>query len=48
MHIQLPGDTIQLSNKGGIITLLDAEGIKIHGVQYTKNQVTEQGRTIVF
>jgi hypothetical protein len=44
----LPGTTIQLSNKGGIITLLNSDGLKVHGVQYTKNDVSEQGRTIVF
>ncbi len=48
LSITLPGNTIQLGNKGGLITLLDAEGIKIHGVQYTKQQASEQGRTIVF
>ena len=46
--ITLPGTTIQLSNKGGIITLLNNEGRKVHGVQYNKNDVSEQGRTIVF
>ncbi len=46
--LTLPGTTIQLSNKGGIITLLDNEGLKVHGVQYTKAEVSEQGRTIVF
>lgn len=46
--ITLPGTTIQLSNKGGLITLLNADGLKVHGVQYTKGDVSEQGRTIVF
>jgi uncharacterized protein YukJ len=46
--LTLPGTTIQLSNKGGIITLLNSEGLKVHGVQYTKKEVAEQGRTIVF
>jgi hypothetical protein len=44
----LPGTTIQLSNQGGIITLLNSEGLKVHGVQYNKSDVSEQGRTIVF
>jgi hypothetical protein len=44
----LPGTTIQLSNKGGIVTLLNREGLKVHGVQYTGEDVSEQGRTIVF
>ncbi len=46
--LTLPGTTIQLSNKGGILTLLNSEGLKVHGVQYNKNDVSEQGRTIVF
>jgi uncharacterized protein YukJ len=46
--LKLPGTTIQLSNAGGIITLLNSDGLKVHGVQYTKQEVSEQGRTIVF
>ncbi|UCF91845.1 MAG: DUF2278 family protein [Desulfobacterales bacterium] len=46
--VTLPGTTIQLSNQGGIITLLNSDGLKVHGVQYNKNEVSEQGRTIVF
>lgn len=46
--LTLPGTTIQLSNNGGIITLLNHEGLKVHGVQYTKKSVSEQGRTITF
>ena len=46
--LTLPGTTIQLSNKGGIITLLNRDGLKVHGVQYTRNEVAEQGRTVVF
>jgi uncharacterized protein YukJ len=46
--LTLPGTTIQLSNDGGIITLLNRDGIKVHGVQYTKDEASEQGRTIVF
>ena len=46
--LMLPGNTIQLSNKGGIITLLNSEGLKVHGVQYTKSQASKQGRTLVF
>jgi uncharacterized protein YukJ len=39
---------MQLSNKGGIITLLDARGIKVHGVSYSKGEASHPGRTIVF
>ena len=44
----LSGADIQLSNKGGIITLLNHKGIKVHGVSYTKDQVQKQGWTTVF
>jgi uncharacterized protein YukJ len=39
---------VPLSNEGGLITLLDAAGLKVHGVSYTKAQVARQGWTIVF
>lgn len=39
---------VALSNKGGIITLLDDHGIKVHGVSYTKSQASQPGRTIPF
>ena len=45
---ELPGTTIQLGNKGGIITLLNGDGLRGHGVQYAKADVAELGRTIVF
>ena len=41
-------DPVKLSNKGGIISLLDARGIKVHGVAYTKEQARQPGRTIPF
>ncbi|CAG9933959.1 protein of unknown function [Candidatus Nitrotoga arctica] len=37
-----------LSNKGGIITLLNQNGLKVHGVSYTKEQANQPGWTIVF
>lgn len=39
---------LKLSNKGGIITLLNDNGIKIDGVSYTKKQASKKGWTIVF
>ncbi|MFN8444922.1 MAG: DUF2278 family protein [Caldilineaceae bacterium] len=39
---------LQLSNAGGIITLLNDKGIKIHGVSYTAAQVHREGITLVF
>ena len=37
-----------LSNKGGTITLVDANGTKVHGVSYTGDQARRDGWTIVF
>ena len=36
---------VQLSNKGGLITLLDGAGLKVDGVAYTKEQANTEGRT---
>jgi uncharacterized protein YukJ len=41
-------DGVQLGNKGGAITLLDARGLKVHGVSYTAEQSEDEGWTIVF
>lgn len=46
--VPLTGKDIQLGNDGGIITLLDKEGTKIHGVSYTKDDAKKQGWTLVF
>ncbi|HEX8159581.1 MAG TPA: hypothetical protein VF526_19525 [Solirubrobacteraceae bacterium] len=37
-----------LPNGGGVITLLDAAGLKVDGVAYTRQQASEPGRTIAF
>lgn len=47
LTITLPID-VPLSNEGGLITLLDAAGLKVHGVSYTKAQVSRQGWTLAF
>lgn len=39
---------LALSNKGGVITLLDDQGLKVHGVSYTKEQARNPGWTLVF
>ena len=39
---------MELSNKGGIITLLNDDGLKVDGVSYTKAQASNPGWTIVF
>ena len=38
----------ELSNKGGVITLVDEKGLKVDGVAYTKAQASQPGWTIVF
>jgi hypothetical protein len=45
VRIQQP---LALSNKGGIISLLDERGFKVHGVSYTREQARHPGWTIVF
>lgn len=45
---KLSGEDMQLSNQGGIITLLDKDGLKVDGVSYTKKDASRQGWTIVF
>ena len=39
---------LALSNKGGVITLVDDKGLKVHGVSYTKDQARNPGWTLVF
>lgn len=41
-------NTVQLGNNGGIISLLDANGLKVDGASYTKEQAARQGWTLVF
>jgi len=46
--IKLSGQNAQLSNEGGIITLLNKDGLKINGVSYTKQDANKQGFIITF
>jgi len=39
---------LALSNKGGVITLIDEQGLKVDGVSYTKAQAANPGWTLVF
>jgi hypothetical protein len=39
---------VALSNKGGIISLINDKGLKVDGVSYTRDQANQPGRTIVF
>ena len=47
LTVTLPVD-VPLSNDGGLITLLDAAGLKVHGVSYTKTEAARQGWTVAF
>ncbi len=40
--------TVQLGNKGGLITMLNQQGLKVDGVSYTQEQANAEGWTIVF
>jgi len=46
--ITLSGQFAQLSNAGGIITLLNKDGLKIHGISYTKEDAAAQGMLTTF
>lgn len=46
--VPLTGKNAQLGNNGGIITLLNQQGVKVDGVSYTKNDAQKQGWMIVF
>ena len=39
---------LALSNKGGVITLVDEKGLKVHGVSYTRERARHPGWTLVF
>jgi len=39
---------VALSNKGGVITIVDEKGLKVDGVSYTKDQAKNPGWTLVF
>ncbi|MFI6674569.1 DUF2278 family protein [Kribbella sp. NPDC050470] len=47
LAVPLPPN-VQLGNKGGEITLLDPQGLKVHGVSYTAAQAELSGWTVVF
>lgn len=46
--VPLTGEDAQFGNDGGIISLLDPQGVKIDGVSYTKADAQKPGWTIVF
>ncbi len=46
--IELTSKEMSLSNQGGLLTLLDPEDLKAHGVSYSKEQAQKEGWTILF
>ena len=47
--IRVPlGSPVALGNQGGLITLLDPDGLKVDGVAYTKTQAEREGWSLVF
>ncbi len=48
IRIKLSGQGAQLSNKGGTISLLNKEGLKVSGVSYTADDARDEGRVIKF
>lgn len=47
--LQVPvADGVQLGNSGGVITLLDRQGLKVHGVSYTADEASREGWTLTF
>jgi hypothetical protein len=43
-----PSHSLQLSNKGGEIRLVDSAGRTAHVVSYTKAQASREGETLLF
>lgn len=47
LKVELNGEP-PLGNKGGTVTLLNSEGLKVHGVSYTKEQAREEAWSLRF
>jgi uncharacterized protein YukJ len=41
-------EPVQLGNGGGLVTLVDPDGLKVDGVAYTGEQAAQEGWTLVF
>jgi hypothetical protein len=46
--VTLPENSVQLSNRGGDIRLVNRDGHTAHLVTYSRHQAAEEGRTILF
>ena len=47
-HVVSLSRPLALSNKGGVITVVNEKGLKVHGVAYTRDQARHPGWTLVF
>ena len=47
-HVVAVAPPLALGNKGGMITLVDQDGLKVDGVAYTKDAASAEGWTVVF
>jgi len=47
-HVVTITRPLALSNRGGVITLVDEKGLKVDGVSYTREQAKQPGWTLVF
>jgi hypothetical protein len=48
LKVTLSGNGATLTNTGGIISLLDRNGLKVHGVAYTKEQASVENTIVIF
>jgi uncharacterized protein YukJ len=47
-NIPLPAGSITLPNTGGVLSLLDAQGTKVHGVKYARKDAEREGWVTTF
>jgi hypothetical protein len=48
LKVTLSGSGAILLNTGGIISLLDANGLKVYGVAYTQEQASVENTVVIF
>jgi poly(U)-specific endoribonuclease len=46
--VRLPANSVQLSNQGGKISLVDRAGELVHSVSYSRQSAARQGETLLF
>jgi uncharacterized protein YukJ len=48
LRVRLTGQGAQLGNQGGVITLEDPSGTRVHSTSYAQSQAGQEGRTVFF